>query len=111
MRLRGGENRIGKLKNDGGKREKYRTARMDCFEKRRLERGPRLMGTRKRDPGSKRDQEFWCRGVGRQPERMYEAGTSRNGDRERLPGCENPCDLPDGLPHGRAGFDSPPGPL
>ena len=42
-------------------------------EKRRLEMGPRIMETRKRDPGCKRDQEFWCRvgegnhcGIGKQ---------------------------------------------
>ena len=36
---------------------------MNWSEKTRMEMGSRVMGTRKRDPGSKRDQEFWCRVV------------------------------------------------
>ena len=50
-----------KLKMTVEKIEKARTVWMNCIEKRRLEMGPRIMETRKRDPGCKRDQEFWCR--------------------------------------------------
>ena len=66
-------NELEKTENDGGKNGKGEYGQDGLFEKRRLEMGPRIMETRKRDPGCKRDQEFWCRvgegnhcGIGKQ---------------------------------------------
>ena len=47
------------------------------FKKKRLEMEPRCTGTKNRDPGSRRDQEFWCRGIGRQPLRHRQTWRSR----------------------------------
>ena len=52
--------------NDGGRSEKndYDQDGLVFFFL-RLEIGPRCTGTRNRDPGSKRDQKFWCRRLDR----------------------------------------------
>ena len=84
-------------KMTGAEVKKTITARMDCLEKRRLEIGPRCTGTRNRDPGSRRDQEFWCR------ETDGESLRHRQAWKSRIPDGDN--DVDGGGKHKRQGGD------
>ena len=104
-------NDLEKTENDGGKNGKGEYGLDGLVEKKKVGDGATYQGDEEKRPGLQTGPGILVQSWGRQPLWHWQARTSRSGDRECPSGCEKSCDLPDGLPPGRAGFDSPPGPL